>query len=212
MVEKWLRSRPNPYMRGTMKKAFGTSKAYYGKPVQLFKDSDKDGVPNVFDCKPKNRRRTDVLAPPLSGSPIQDMWGRQESSRLWAKQQAQLRALQKLEEERLAELKRLSNVQIIDRTITNYSTSYMILDPETGQYVSPGSARGREITKEQQAKSVGLNVGGDIKKPTITPPKITEKITVDAATGKTTVTPKKSGGISEIISNIGNFFGKLGSK
>lgn len=31
------------------------NKAHYGLPSQLFADTDKDGVPNVFDCKPNNR-------------------------------------------------------------------------------------------------------------------------------------------------------------
>lgn len=33
--------------------------AYYGKPFQLFKDCDKDGVANVFDCQPRNKRKQD---------------------------------------------------------------------------------------------------------------------------------------------------------
>ena len=34
-------------------------KLHYGKPAKLFGDADKDGVANVFDCKPYNRRRQD---------------------------------------------------------------------------------------------------------------------------------------------------------
>ena len=31
----------------------------YGMPAQLFADKDKDGVPNVFDCNPRDKRRQD---------------------------------------------------------------------------------------------------------------------------------------------------------
>lgn len=47
-----------------MEKWLGKNKAYYGKPIQLFKDSDKDGVMNVFDCKPYNKKKQDVIMPP----------------------------------------------------------------------------------------------------------------------------------------------------
>jgi hypothetical protein len=56
-------------------------KAYYGKPINLFGDKDKDGVMNVFDCKPHNKRRQDVLMPLSGGSPLNDMHYRQEMAR-----------------------------------------------------------------------------------------------------------------------------------
>lgn len=94
MVEKW--------MRGNKPVKFKNS-AYYGSPSKLFKDSDRDGVMNVFDCKPYNRRKQDVISPPSSSTPFNDMWGRQE----WARQQKLARDQ---EQARLNELKRLSNV------------------------------------------------------------------------------------------------------
>jgi len=77
-----MKSKGNPYVVGARRACpCKKNKAHFGKPIQLFKDSDKDGVANVFDCKPHNKRKQDVMAPFSGGSPIQEMYHRQEASR-----------------------------------------------------------------------------------------------------------------------------------
>ena len=168
-MEKWLQSKGNPYTNrshtnhksptihtnpflNNSRKAIGKPKrltyAYYGKPVQLFKDSDKDGVPNVFDCKPFNKKKQDVLSPMGGGNPMQEMFQRREYSRQQMSYKKQLEEAQrmdlerqreylKLQEEQLAELRRLSNVEVIDQTRT-------IVQPIS--YGSSGSSSGSSRT------------------------------------------------------------------
>lgn len=134
MVEKWMRGgKPMRFgpTRSPMRRPFGNNSAYYGKPSKLFKDSDKDGVPNVFDCKPYNRRRQDVISPFSGASPMNDMWNRQENSRLIKEQQRRLEELRKLEEEKLKELQRLSNVTVLDRTTNR--TSFIGVSGKSGE-------------------------------------------------------------------------------
>jgi hypothetical protein len=96
-MEKWLKSRPNPYANNRI----GFKGSRFGKPAKLFKDSDKDGVANVFDCKPYNKRKQDVIMPFSGSNPMQEMHTRQENTRLNAVYQRQVAALQKqLEDER----------------------------------------------------------------------------------------------------------------
>lgn len=128
MVEKWLQSKNNPYMarkvpvrkpfnpylspirvkqripQRVMTRPFGNNKAYYGKPVQLFKDSDRDGVMNVFDCQPRNKKKQDVISPFSGSNPMLEMHYRQESNRQNQQYQNQLRELQRLDELKLDEL------------------------------------------------------------------------------------------------------------
>lgn len=100
-------------------KGFVGSKSHYGKPSQLFRDSDRDGVPNVFDCKPHNKRRQDVMHPQnLGGSPLGDMYARQEQGRQIRDYNKQLAEYQRLEEERLKELQRLETPAAVTRNRT----------------------------------------------------------------------------------------------
>jgi hypothetical protein len=112
-MEKWL-GKPNrkPLWRG--------SNAYYGKPAHLFRDSDRDGVPNVFDCKPHNKRRQDVISPFQGSNPMQEMHNRQEAARQQAVFQRQQREFQRVEEEKLKELQRLSNVTEVSNVRNEY--------------------------------------------------------------------------------------------
>jgi hypothetical protein len=117
MTEKWMQSKPNPYMSNhkevrkvrvthTPKKLSTFSKnvaAHYGMPIQLFKDSDKDKVPNVFDCKPFNKRKQDVVMPQNFGGGMTDMYAKQEAARQQREYMKMLKELQRQEEERAKE-------------------------------------------------------------------------------------------------------------
>ena len=141
MVEKWMKGNnmrtnpPNLRVRVTPKGTRG-SKAYYGKPVMLFKDSDRDGVPNVFDCKPHNKRRQDVI-PPMSGSnPVQEMYSRREANRQQREYIKQLRELQRAEEARAKESGQpyqiVDGTTYIDRTRLYSQAAIPVYNPQTG--------------------------------------------------------------------------------
>jgi hypothetical protein len=104
----------------------GKDKAHYGMPVKLFSDKDKDGVPNVFDCAPRNPKKQDVIAPPRMAGNIMGMYHGREARRFagqQARQQAaELARLQKLEQERLAELQRLATPGPVTYRITQYGS------------------------------------------------------------------------------------------
>ena len=164
MVEKWMLSKPNPYLSSKSKRpvfhtappkkffyAKSSKSAYYGMPVNLFKDSDKDKVANVFDCKPYNKRKTDVISPANWGGGMTDMYARQEQARQQKLYDKQLEELKRLEEERLAELKRIagesgSQTIITERTIEAPPTAY-VYSPITGTYVTAESKEGKEAMK-----------------------------------------------------------------
>ena len=51
--------KPTRNIARSLKPFWGKSPARSGTASQLFKDSDRDGVMNVFDCKPFNKRHQD---------------------------------------------------------------------------------------------------------------------------------------------------------
>jgi hypothetical protein len=147
VTEKWMQSKGNPFMKkrnpiNSFKRIKRTNSAHAGFPAQLFKDSDKDGVANVFDCKPYNKKKTDVMSPMSGSNPMQEMYGRQEYARQQAAYMKMLAEARRLEEERLEELRRLGT------PINNYYTTYSggtssggtpggtYVDPVTGQVMS----------------------------------------------------------------------------
>ena len=155
MVEKWLKSKPNPYIRNpSMKRPFRGNSSHYGMPNQLFKDSDKDGVMNVFDCKPRNKRKQDVIAPFQGGNPYMEMLARQESARQSKAYQRQLDELRRLEELRNAELVRLSNVTVIDKTVyVPEPVSMVPKQTSSGKYVwiPSNTKEGQKVISEWNA-------------------------------------------------------------
>lgn len=112
MAEKWMHGNKVNWKPATRRHAQGIRNY---KPNHLFKDSDRDGVPNVFDCKPFNKRKQDVIAPFAGSMPVSDMWGRQENAR-------RNREFLRAQELALEEARRLNNAQftIIDQTRTEF--------------------------------------------------------------------------------------------
>jgi hypothetical protein len=109
MVERWLK---NKYLGTLFHK--NNNSPHHGIPRVLFKDNDKDGVPNVFDCKPNNKKKQDVMIPMSTSGGLNELYGRQENSR-------QLREYRKLEEARLKELQRIAGEQrVIDKSSVIY--------------------------------------------------------------------------------------------
>jgi len=123
--------------------------ARFGKPQRLFKDSDKDGVPNVFDCKPFNKKKQDVISPPNFGGGMRDMFARREGNRMNRIYMAQMREASRLEQQRLLEAQRINAlpVQVVDNTRTIYSdTPYVVTS--SGKWVSATSVEGKKAIKD----------------------------------------------------------------
>jgi len=89
----------NPYSIKQPTPPFKGPACRYGMPVKLFADSDGDGVDNVFDCKPYDKNKQDVLAPMGRGmggaNPVQEMISRQEGARQQQVYQKQMEEYQK---------------------------------------------------------------------------------------------------------------------
>jgi hypothetical protein len=109
-MENWNKAKKKPSFNWNWK---NKDKAHFGMPVKLFGDKDRDNVPNVFDCKPRNPKRQDVIAPPRMAGDVFGMYHRREAGR-FAREQARrqaefIRKQQELEEQRIvAELKRVA--------------------------------------------------------------------------------------------------------
>jgi len=111
MTEKWMQSKPNPYMNNVQNGKVRVRKhlstygkqvaAHYGMPIQLFKDSDKDKVDNVFDCAPHNKKKQDVIMPKNFGGGLSDMYARQEAARQYKEYERMVKELAKQDQERL---------------------------------------------------------------------------------------------------------------
>lgn len=156
-MEKWLSSSlrvRQPVRRKRRNKNIGTARqgmgnrprlARFGAPVNLFKDSDRDGVANVFDCKPFNRRKQDVISPSNFGGGMRDMYARREGSRQNKRYMRQIAQARKLEMERLKELQRINAlpIQVIDNSSHTYSnTPYVVT--AGGKWVKATSVEGKK--------------------------------------------------------------------
>ena len=158
----------------------------YPQVGKLFKDSDKDGVPNVFDCKPYNKKKQDVISPMGGSNPYQDMINRQE----YARQNAAFkRAFQQ------------QPIQVIDRTQTFFDVEQPVSYPSYTYNIYSGSLGS---SSRGSSGSISRSSSGSIKtstskttQPIVYTPKasptpiLSTKTSVSAA-------PKRSG------STIGN--------
>jgi len=128
--------------------------ARFGNPQRLFKDSDKDGVPNVFDCQPFNKKKQDVIAPSNFGGGMRDMYSRRESNRQNRMYFQQMREAQRLEMLRLKELERIGQlpVQVVDNTRTIYQNTPYV-STAGGKWVSATSKEGQKAIKDFTSSS-----------------------------------------------------------
>lgn len=217
-MEEWLKSRPRrvswiasrsrvvPGSR-MRSRVFGKPNTYYGKPIQLFKDSDRDGVPNVFDCKPYNRRKTDVI-PPLGGG-IMEMYSRQEQarqSREYQKEYArQLKEAQRLEEERQKQQAENLKKLFADQPSPTYGfeeKTVAVYNPNTGrtEWVSIYSKEAKAASQPVQLPPPKINIIQPSKTTTVVKRGIpTETAKTVVKTAKTVVTP--FGSITNKIAN-----------
>jgi len=147
MVEKWINLKANP----KVKKASWNTK-------NLFIDSDKDGVANIFDCQPYNKRKQDVLMPRSYGNPMREMYNRQAAAR---QQQIQMKmqkewALQEAERLRLEQEAQLNQPNVTQAPIITYS--------------SGGSSRG--ATAQGVTKTTAVSKGSFNISPTPATPNV----------------------------------------
>ena len=204
MVEKWMQSKPsvNPWLsprratkvrqvrqvRPRVRVPMKTIRAHFGTPIQLFKDSDKDGVANVFDCKPYSKKKQDVIHPPYGGSsPMMEMYARQNAIRQQRAYKKQMEDYQRLEEQRLAELQRIQGETQYVSGGTVYVENPIIYSGAEGKFVSYDTKSGQAAAKEQVAAK--------------TPTKFVAKVTYTGKQAKnimTTGDPNKSGKVSPI--------------
>ena len=131
--------------------------ARFGNPQRLFKDSDKDGVPNVFDCQPFNKKKQDVISPSNYGGGMRDMYSRREGSRQNRRYFQQMREAQRLEMLRLEELRRIGQlpVQVVDNSRTIY---------QDVPFIRVGDKMVSMNSKEGQAQMKKDNAAADAKK------------------------------------------------
>ena len=123
-------------------KKFKNNSARYGMPNMLFKDSDRDGVANVFDCQPHNKKKQDVIAPRSYGNQLSNMYARREQARQQAAYMRQMMELQRLEAKRIAQYSQ--PIIVIDRTVTK-SGRNSIWDPYSGKSVGTGSTAAKNV-------------------------------------------------------------------
>jgi len=209
MVEKWINLKANP----KVKKASWNTK-------NLFIDSDKDGVANVFDCSPHNKRKQDVLMPRSYGNPMREMYNRQAAAR---QQQIQMKmqrdwALQEAERLRLEQEAQLNQPNVTQAPI--YTTTHRSSSGGTTQGVTtpePAVGSGFNSIGGSSAQAAARKAAAaDITAKSIAAAKTTA-ITVKPSVAQTKATSGFSWSLTPAtkttLSNIGKAVSKiLGSK
>jgi len=173
MTEKWINLKANP----KVKKASWNTK-------NLFIDSDKDGVANIFDCQPYNKRKQDVLMPRSYGNPMREMYNRQAAAR---QQQIQMKmqkewALQEAERLRLEQQAQLNQPNVTQAPIITYGGS------------------GHSHDTVAPTKRVAVYNNPIVKTPTVTPVKITTFSTVKAPVAQTKTSTASTVKVSPVTS------------
>jgi len=169
-MEKWMQSKGgNPYARPIARRPVRArtrtranrsaySKkiaAHYGMPIQMFKDSDKDGVMNGFDCQAHNKRKQDVRRPMNVGrGGIANMYARREQERFTKDYMKRLNEIQRQEYQRLLELKR-TQTPIVSSGGSTSTTPTIFVD---GKWVPMNSKEGKaKIKKDEAAYNTAIN-------------------------------------------------------
>jgi len=168
-MEKWMQSNGgNPYARKPVahrvrnrvrrmnRSAYSkTIAAHHGMPIQMFKDSDRDGVMNALDCQPHNKRKQDIRRPQNVGrGGISNMYARKEQHRFTRDYMKQLNEIQRQEYQRLLELQRIQTPVSSNRSRSS-NTPVIYAD---GKWVSMDSAAGKaQIAKDVAKYDVAIN-------------------------------------------------------
>jgi len=177
MVEKWMQSKNACPFRNAAR-----NKAHFGRPNMLFRDSDKDRVDNVFDCKPYNKRRQDVVAQMSGGNPLAEMYGRQEQSRQQRVYEQQLKGILKQQEAQQAKAEKDYADQVAQQNKAYEEALY-----EQKTHTRPGalSDPNYKANLAIRLKNIASTAEG---KQSIAPAKVTVSVSPAKVTTKSAVT------------------------
>jgi hypothetical protein len=174
-MEKWNKPAKNVRLVRPVNDPFGLSAAKkdphrYGKPKKLFGDFDKDRVPNVFDCEPRNPKKQDlkhyggVIAPPRWGMGMTGMFQQRESTRRSKIAAAMDRERIRIAEadalryqKELEELQRL-NTPIVTKTTVNNPITYLVVDEKKPETITRTDIPREVITSVNSGGSGGSSV------------------------------------------------------
>jgi len=208
-MEKWMQSKPNPYVNKKMvvtRKPLARNRihqrprpsmyakhvaARMGTPIQLFKDSDRDGVPNVFDCKPHNKKKQDVMHPQNFGSGMGDMLSRQENARQQRAYNRMIKEMQRQDAQRLLELQRIQTP--INQYTTREYTGGVTLRFTDEQFETLQKEKAIAEAKASSSGSYSYTVpqsGGSGKPMTVTVTNVTKTLSAPTTSHVISNTPR----------------------
>ncbi len=181
-MEKWMKSnRTNNHMFRPIGNLAVRGKVHFqkGRVSHWFADTDRDGVPNVMDCQPRNRRKQDSMTELLgSGGGIASMVARREGSRLRQEQLHAWKEQQRLDQEKWdAALK--AQQPIINITVPPEERWFIYPTPPSsggGTTASGGTTKAPNFQPAQGGPGVYVPPGGlpaptttriSIKEPTL---------------------------------------------